>query len=232
MPRTQRVLYEGGCVSLDPGRSYTLAAVFDGLRHPVREDHDYFVAHPPDVVPLDAAQLSGLEVRAPFFVDHGWSFGPDRDVVPFVWDSRSGGQPRFSEAEELTDYDSGLFGLASVSASTSQHQAQLYALLARAILDVHRANRGLLAEWFEGQGRSSRRAFAYFDDERGAALEKLLAADGTIDRSAWDERIEELAACLVEGAYYKHHFRWLEFLAHAVDIPQLVRLVQAAQLRI
>lgn len=219
-------------MSLDPGRSYTLAAVFDGLRHPVREDHDYFVAHPSEVLSLDAAQLKGLEVRAPFFVDHGWSFGPDRDVVPFVWDQRSGGQPRFSEAEELTDYDSGLFGLASVSAPTPQGQAQLYTLLALAILDVHRANRGLMAEWFEGQGTSSRRAFVYFDEERSPATEKLLALDGTIDRAAWDERLEELASCLGQGTFHKHHFRWLEFLAHAVDIPQLIRLIQAAQLRI
>jgi hypothetical protein len=153
-------------------------------------------------------------------------------VVPFVWDSRSGGQPRFSEAEELTDYDSGLFGLASVSAPVAQGQAQIYTLLALAILDVHRANRDLLAEWLDSQGSSSRRAFVYFDDERGAAVEKLLAVGGTIDRSAWDERIEELAACLHEGSFQKHHFRWLEFLAHAVDIPQLIRLIQASQLRI
>ncbi len=214
---------------LDPGRGYTLAEVFGGLRYPVRTDHDYFVAEPPESLDLAPAQLRALEVRASFFVDHGWSFGPDREIVPFVWDPRVGGQPRFSEAEALTDYDSGLLGLASMSASTSQDQAQLYALLTRAILMVHRSNRDLLAEWFDGQGPASRNAFLYFDRERIPAVEKLLGVDGAIDRALWDVRFDELSACLGQDAFAKHHFRWIEFLAHAVDIPRLIALIRAAQ---
>ena len=214
-------------MALAPERSYTLAALFAGLRNPVPAVHDYFVASPPESLALDVVKLQELEVRAPFFVDHGWSFGPDERLVPFVWDPRSGGQPRFSEAEELTDYDSGLFGLASVSAPTAEAQAQLYGVMARVILDVHRANRDLLAEWLESQGSSSRSAFVYFDDQRGHAVEKLLAADGTIDRAAWDGRMEELTDCLSQGAFKKHHFRWIEFLAHAVDVPRLTALVKA-----
>jgi hypothetical protein len=211
---------------LDPGRSSTLAEVFDSLKYPVRTDHEYFVAAPPEALELDPTQLRGLEVRKPFFVDHGWSFGPDQDLVPFVWDPRVGGQPRFSEAEALTDYDSGLLGLAAMSAPTAQSQAQLYAVLAQAIMDVHRSNRDLLGEWFDGQGPSSGNAFIYFDQQRPPAVEKLLAADGTIDRALWDARLDELAACLGRDAFQKHHFRWVEFLAHAVDIPQLVGVIR------
>src|SRR5439155_22150920 len=129
----------------------------------------------------------------------------------------------------LTDYDSGSFGLAAVSAPTAESQAQLYTVLARAIVDVHRGNRDLLAEWLDAQGPSSREAFVYFDRERPPAQEKLLAADGTVDRALWDARLDELAACLDQGTFHKHHFRWIEFLAHAVDIPQLMGLIQAAQ---
>jgi len=115
-----------------------------------------------------------------------------------------------------------------MSASTPQGQAQLYALLTRAILSVHRSNRDLLTEWFDGQGPSSSSAFLYFDRERIPAAEKLLAVDGAIDRALWDARLDELDACLGQDAFAKHHFRWVEFLAHAVDIPRLMALIRAA----
>ena len=102
-------------------------------------------------------------------------------------------------------------------------------VLPGAILEVHRSNRDLLPEWLDAQGQASRNAFAYFDQERLPAVEKLLAADATIDRALWETRFEELAACLNQDAVQKHHLRWIEFLAHAVDIPQLVRLIRAAQ---
>jgi hypothetical protein len=218
-------------MALDPARPYGLVEFFEGVRSPVREDHDYFVASPPATLQLDPEQRRALEVRAPFFIDHGWSAGPDRNLVPFVWDPKSGGQHRFSEAESLTDYDSGLVGLSAVSAPTGKDQAQLFTVLTRAIVDVHRGNRDLLPEWFEAQGPASREIFVYFDEERGPAEEKLLGRDGQIDQVMWDARLDELLRCLENGAVQKHHFRWAEFLAHSVDIPGLVRLVQAASNR-
>jgi len=214
--------------SLDPGRTYTLEEVFGSLGYPAMTDHDYFVADPPAPLALDPSALSALEVRAPFFVDHGWSFGPDANIVPFVWDNRAGGQPRFSEGEALTDYDSGLVGLAAVSGADARPQAQLYRVLAQAIIEVHRADRALLAAWPDAQGQSSRDAFIYFDQERSPAEEKLLSAEGSIDGGLWDARLDELATCLTEDTFRKHHFRWIEFLAHAVNVPQLVRLAQGA----
>jgi len=214
--------------SLDAEATFTLDAVFGRLGYPVRADHDYFVDEPPAALDLDASSLRALEVRAPFFVDHGWSFGPNSDLVPFVWDRSVGGQARFSEGEALTDYDSGLFGLCSVSAPADE-QAQLYRTVGRSIVDVHRANRELLGEWLEAQGSSSTDAFMYFDRERFPAEEKLLAADGSIDRALWDTRLDELTACLSQDAFRKHHFRWIEFLAHAVDVPRLMGLVRGAQ---
>src|SRR5207302_9951044 len=142
-----------------PARTYALTEVFAGLRSPVRQGHGYFVAAPPKELHLDPAQQAALEVRGPFFIDHGWSFGPDQDLVPFVWDPASGGQPRFSEAEALTDYDSGSFGLAAVAAPDAESQAQVYTLLGRAIVCVHQANRELLPEWLDAQGPHSREAF-------------------------------------------------------------------------
>jgi hypothetical protein len=150
-------------------------------------------------------------------------------VVPFVWDEGSGGQARFSEAEAFTDYDSGHFGLAAVSAPSAESQAQLYALLAQGILDVHLANRSLLAEWFAGQGAASEEIFVYFDRQRPAPEEKLLAVDGSIDQAMWDARLEELANGVARRSFLRHHFRWVEFLAHAVDVPGLVGLIRAAQ---
>ena len=216
-------------MSLDPERSYALVDFFEGLRSPVRQDHEFFVGAPPRALALDRAQQQALEVRAPFFIDHGWSAGPDRRLVPFVWDPKSGGQQRFSEAEALTDYDSGLVGLSAVSAPTGAAQAQLFTVLARTIVGVHRGNRELLPEWFAAQGASSREIFVYFDEERGPAHEKLLSQNGDIDQEMWDARLDELERCLDRGAVQKHHFRWAEFLAHSVDIPGLVRLVRAAQ---
>jgi hypothetical protein len=211
------------------GPSYDFAELFDSFRSPVWSDHEYFVTSPPAALALDRTQLRALEVREPFFVDRGWSVGPSRDLVPFVWDRNSGGQPRFSEAEAFTDYDSGHFGLTAVSAPTGVTQAQLYAVLAQAIVDVHLANRSLLDEWFAGQGPTSRETFVYFDRQRRAPEEKLLSADGSIDQPMWDARLEELVANIERRAFHKHHIRWVEFLAHAVDMPQLMGLIKAAQ---
>lgn len=226
--RLLRFVARVGVPLLDPERSYPLSEIFGGLRHPVRDDHDYFVPAPPRTLSLDATQLHGLEVRKAFFIDHGWSFGPDRDLVPFVWDDRVGGEPRFSEAEALTDYDSGSLGLAAMSAPTAESQVQLYRVLGVAIIQVHQNNRDLLAEWFDAQGPSSADAFVYFDRQRPSAQEKLLALDGAVDRALWDARLDELIACLNAGVVYKHHFRWVEFLAHSVNIQELMRLIQAA----
>ena len=217
--------------SLNAETTYPLEGLFAGLRSPVGRDHDYFIATPPTGFALDAVSRAPLEIRAPFFVDHGWSFGPDRAIVPFVWDRASGGQARFSEAEALTDYDSGHFGLVAVSAPDAASQAELYGIVGHAIVDIHRADRDLLGDWFAAQGPSSSGAFAYFDEERYRSEEKLLAADGTIDRQMWDARLDELAACLENGAVRKHHIRWLEFLAHSVDVAQLMGLIRAAQPR-
>jgi hypothetical protein len=216
-------------VSLNAETTFTLEDLFAGLRSPVYPGHDYFVENPPATLELDPATLRSLEIRTPFFIDHGWSFGPDPDVVPFVWDRASGGQPRFSEAEALTDYDSGHFGLVAVSAPDATSQARLYRVLAKAIVNTHLADRDLLSEWFEAQGPSSSGAFAYFDAERSRGEEKLLAPDDSIDRVVWDARLDELAMCLDQGAVRKHHIRWLEFLAHSVDVARLMGLIRAAQ---
>ena len=117
----------------------------------------------------------------------------------------------------------------AVSAPDAASQAQLYGIVGRAIVDIHRSDRELLEEWFESQGPSSSGAFAYFDQERYRSEEKLLAADGSIDRKMWDARLDELAACLDNGAVRKHHIRWLEFLAHSVDVARLMGLIRAAQ---
>src|SRR5438067_1433472 len=175
--------------TLDPAQTYTLEAIFGSLECPVRSEHDYFVETPPSDLQVDAVALKALEIRAPFFVDHGWSFGPDEHVVPFVWEPRIGGQARFSEGEALTDYDSGLVGLASVSAPDAETEARLYRVLGQAIVRTHQADPALLAEWLEAQGPASRHAFIYFDQERSPADEKLLAADGSIDRGLWDARL-------------------------------------------
>jgi hypothetical protein len=215
--------------SPNAGRVYGFVELFESFRSPVRGGHDYFVESPPASLTLDPAQLRALEVRAPFFIDRGWSASPNQDLVPFVWDPGSGGQPRFQEAEAFTDYDSGHFGLAAVSAPTGAAQAQLYAVLAQAIVDVHRANRSLMAEWFEAQGAASQHIFSYFDEERPAPEEKLLAADGSVDEAMWETRLQELGGHIERRGFLRHHFRWVEFLAHAVDVPQLMALIKAAQ---
>jgi hypothetical protein len=219
------------CISMaasDPEPTFLLTDLFGRLRSPVYSGHTYFVENPPERLDLNADQLRALEVREPFFVGNGWSMGPNRAVVPFVWDPQSGRQARFSEAESYTDYDSGHLGLVAVSAPTGETQAKLYVLVARAILDVHRANRALLGEWFDGQVGGSADVFQYFDNERQPPVEKLLNAEGVVDRDLWDRRIDELSAGLDVGAFKPHYFRWFEFLAHAVDIPQLMQLIRAA----
>jgi len=203
--------------------------LFESFRSPVRGGHEYFVESPPASLSLTPSQLRALEVRAPFFIDRGWSASPNRDLVPFVWDPDSGGQQRFSEAEAFTDYDSGHFGLAAVSAPTGAAQPQLYAVLAGSIVEVHPPNRPLMAEWFAAQAQASQNIFSYFDEERSAPEEKLLAAGGTIDDAMWDPRLQELADHIERRAVLRHHIRWVEFLAHAVDVPQLMSLIKKEQ---
>jgi len=53
--------------------------------------------------------------------------------------------------------------------------------------------------------------------------------DGAIHRALWDARLDELDVCLSQDGFSKHHLRWIEFLAHAVDIPRLMALIRAAQ---
>src|SRR5439155_15967903 len=84
--------------SLAPDQTYSLADIFGSLHYPIPDAHDYFVATRPSSIELQPSDYRALEVRAPFFVDHGWAFGLDPDIVPFVWDRAAGGQPRFSEA--------------------------------------------------------------------------------------------------------------------------------------
>src|SRR5206468_11796612 len=141
----------------------------------------YFIADPSPDLRLTPEELKALEVRAPFFVDSGRWLGPNQRLVPFVWDDDVGGQPRFSEAEGLTDYDAGSFGLAAVCAADPTGQAAVYALLTRGILAVHRSNPELLSEWLAAQGPLSTSLFVRFDRERGALEEKLLSPDGSVD---------------------------------------------------
>lgn len=200
-------------------------------RYPVVPGHGYFVANPPESIELTPDQLASLELRAPFFVDSGMWLGPDRRVVPFVWDDDVGGQPRFSEAEGLTDYDAGSFGLAAVCGATPTDQAKVYAALARGILAVHRANPALLGDWLTAQGDLSASLFRRFDRERPPAEEKLLSPEGAIDRDLWTERMAELDDCLARDAFHKHHFRWIEFLAHSVNVPRLMTFIGAPDAR-
>jgi hypothetical protein len=43
----------------------------------------------------------------------------------------------------------------------------------------------------------------------------------------WEARLRELAEHIERGGFLRHHFRWVEFLAHAVDVPGLMALIKA-----
>ncbi len=182
-----------------------------------------------------------------------WSWNTNRRVVPHVRYGADGDEPqqRFVNAEHATNGDSGMFALAAMSSPDPQRQAQLYRDLADVVLKAHENNKELLKQWIHAQGEdqtgddisTSKGIFKHYDLERALNLndaqlqarEMLVQTDNrgkyneVINQQVWVQRIDELNQAIRTDALKPHHFRWLEFLSHSVDIAKVVRDMHTAE---
>lgn len=163
---------------------------------------------------------------------------------------------RFINGEAATKGDSGLVGLAAASASTPEQQARLYKTLANAVVDIHLrsfANTGrpaLIDRWYAAQQKKGRwdddrildslGGFEYFDHDQVTGEvtgelrpenERLFMYKDTgeldsLDIGFWMSRTKELHKALETGTLQPHHLRWIELLAHSVDVNGLIKIIK------
>jgi len=144
---------------------------------------------------------------------------------------------RYIKAEEATNGDSGVFAVAAASAEEPKDQAKLYKFLSGSILAVHGHNPALLEAWLHNQTEFSMNMFIGYDDfkDQGRTIprtdknERLLERnqDGGVDTTGtvdmWKTRITELEKAIKDDNLQPYHLRWIEFLAHSVDVPGLIK---------
>lgn len=216
-----------------------LEEMFTSLPSPVIEGHKYFVEKPPEDIRLTKEEMTSLESRVPFFVKEGDLIKAREEAVPFVWDPVVGIEknPRFKEAEDLTQGDSGLLALAANSARTPQEQARLYRALSKSVIGIHENNPELLKEWYKAQDEFSINVFRGIDNQeirKGDSSTILLATElnATSDQqiayieSVWPDRIKSLKEAIANKKLEPHDLRWIEFLSHSVNIPELIKKAQ------
>lgn len=236
-----------------PERPYTTYEIFDFIKGPIDKNHPRFIENPPGQIPLNSLDASSLELRLPFFINIktdpsspemllGCETNPL--VIPFVFDE-TGRTKRFKNGEAATHGDSGLVGLAAASAPDAQRQAKLYKSLTQAILSVHSSNKTLLNEWRQEQefwAQENGGSYAYFvgldhteDGQLRPENERLFPYNGPLSPNIeqfmpfWAERKRELATALQQDRLYPHHLRWIEFLAHSVNVDRLMQIAKQNQ---
>ena len=228
--------------------SYKVEDVFRQIKGAVKKDHDYFIGKPPEPKKFSESELVDLESKKPFFLVNldKKVFETNKEVIPFVWDQKLGSRDeRFSNAEKLTKGDSGLVALAAVSSETPEEQAEVYRILTSTILQVHENNPKLIGEWLRAQlnnrdyNLTSMYVFHSNDVERGkengSPNDTLLPykvdspmPDSSVALLLWKPRIDELKSSLSQDQLQPHHLRWIEFLSHSVNVPEIIKEIQKA----
>ena len=236
-----------------PKGSHPLSEIFKRIIGRVPRQHPYFIENPPDQISLARDGLSKLESAKPFFVD--FEITPDGkfhykvngDAVPFVWEE-IGFSPRFSDAENQTNVDSGLLALCAVSSQTSEKQARLYKTMTDVILRVHKRNPQALEIWWEAQqsaqatfdGAQISSAYVFRINDFIDPIKEILRPENerllpwkdskTFNFKnltvIWQTRIKELRQALSEDRLEPYHLRWIEFLSHSVNLPLLIQVIK------
>lgn len=218
-----------------------------GLIHP---GHRYFIEDPQGLedalsVNRRAAILDQIQTTDPFFVDNDGFPGANRELTPWDYFEHD---LRYINAERTTNGDSGLHALAAVSTLLPEDQADLYLMLSKMILDMHRKNPALLGAWLRsqassvaevapnGQAVSSLDKFYRFDRDENFVLypeaRRLLSydQDGNLDEagfnSLWQQRMGELAQRLESGRLEPHHLHWIEMLSHSANLRLMIDLLK------
>lgn len=207
------------------------------------QNPDYFISDPKDIQ-FTPEQLHQLRINEPFFIPWPNAFcAANPKIIP--WDKFQN-SPRFIKVEGLTDNDSGLLALTAVSAPDEQKQALLYLTLAKNILFMHKNDRIYLLKWLMNQKIPSIGEFAPydffrkndhinndFDNQLKPEQERLLlyeTTDNTIEGERfinhWQDRIVQLEKAIKEGKIERHHYRWIEFLSHSVNVGEMVKMMK------
>lgn len=239
----------------ESGKDYSMEEMFSSIQGEVNKGHRFYVESPPSQLSLTNQEINRLKLIEHFFVniqevDGRVAYEVNKRVVPFVWELGENGttpDTRFNDGEKATDGDSGVVGLAAASAENPEKQALLYHDLADAIIMIHKKDPKLLGQWLEKQkelqasGLSSlvlltkndlidrenlrpeqERLFYFSEDKFKNHPDQVLE-----DFSAtWKSRISELEQVISENKLQKHHLRWIELLAHSVDVDGLIGIIK------
>ncbi|NTU72582.1 hypothetical protein HGB07_00165 [Candidatus Roizmanbacteria bacterium] len=200
------------------------------------ENNPYFLSRLPDNLDLSPEDLTNpdFQMIKPFFVDvqsdadKGSLWKTNREAVPYVWtfDPRSPNPNyRFATIEKYLYGDSGTTALAGATIATTEEQAKIYVGLATSVLKIHQSNPNLLSAWNivqktiqTGSTNSSMDVFNYYD-QKSSPDEKLVSFTGD-----WQKRITELSNLLSQPQPQLkfYHHRWIEFLAHSVNVGKIM----------
>jgi hypothetical protein len=210
-----------------------------------RADFDYFVPNPTEPFTIDPAQIDDYTVTEPFFEildqlpDGRLNIRASRTVAPFAYedinvpDPIDSTNPMYEAGEEFTNRDGGLLALAAAAAETPEGRVALYTTLADTILTIHEQRPNLLDEWVTAQdrqqtpfGSNSYNVLESFDNGRPVE-ERLLQLDNF--DGDWRNRIAELRTRFTTQpiTLQPYHLRWMEFLAHSVNVTRIIREMQA-----
>ena len=185
-------------------------------------------------------------------VDGRVAYEVNKRVVPFVFEIGDGGDhpdQRLLNGEAATDGDSGVVGLVAASAENPEKQALLYHNLVDVIILIHEKDPKLLGKWLEAQkkleksGVSSLLLLAQFDRDKvnrenlRPEAERLFYfsedkfknhPDRRLEdfSPTWQKRIAELKQAASENKLQKHHLRWIELLAHSIDVDGLIGIIK------
>lgn len=157
-----------GPEALELGEAHAVVQVFEGLTPKAKpEENPYWIA---GEVPADFAEkLTDEQVnelafnpQKPLFLNVKYENTPqgkmlhrqlNREVFDPAYSLKE--NRRFTNAELLTENDSGLFALAAASAETPEKQAVLYRQLGETVLRAHSLNPKLLESFLKAQTEGS-----------------------------------------------------------------------------
>jgi len=240
----------------ESGKDYTLEQLFENVQGEVNSSHHFFVENPPSQISLTNEEINRLGLIEPFITNvtmdgNRLAWQINQNVAPFVFELGEGGtdpNQRFINGEKATDGDSGLVGLAAASGENPEDQALLYHDLAGAIISVHERNPDLLRQWLDRQRQTEKddeiSSLAILSRDDLANDQKLKSEHERLfifseeklknspDRAledflpTWQRRIVELKQAMSENKLQKHHLRWMELLAHSVDVGGLVDIIK------
>jgi len=216
---------------------------------------NWFIENPQNNLDLTKEQLDSLLIKPePFFIQQDNYTITNDKINPQVWEFMvhnnektpeqlknfpNDPDERFLEATELTNDDSSMLALSSISSETPEKQAQVYQIIADILVKVNELNPQQINLWLKAQGsmhnNSSLDGFINFDNQRkeeGQSDDYVLIPlkNNVLDENhfmkIWSERIKELRQAVDQNQFTMYHHRWIEVLSETVDIKKLILFIK------